>query len=117
MSSVTIRSKYDLIFMLMCLRLGHLDWQFPKLQQYCGTVNPMIRSGHADRLIAGVNFLGELSPKLRQSVLLIPEKIAAKATYEDAETLAKFAGLRPDYFRDDNDYNRYPDRAMGVSEM
>jgi hypothetical protein len=46
-----------------------------------------------NRLIAGVNTLQELSPKLRQNILLIPEKIASGATFDDAETLAGYAGL------------------------
>jgi hypothetical protein len=54
------------------------------------------REGHVsvireNRLVAGVNSLGELPPKLRQSVLLIKDKEAAGATVEDAETLAKYA--------------------------
>jgi hypothetical protein len=48
----------------------------------------LIREG---RLIAGVNSLSELSPRLRQSVLLIPDKVGSGATYEDAETLARYA--------------------------
>jgi hypothetical protein len=52
----------------------------------------LIREG---RLIAGVNSLAELPPKLRQNVLLIKDKEAAGATYEDAETLAKYARLAP----------------------
>jgi hypothetical protein len=50
----------------------------------------LIREG---RLIAGVNFIGELSDKLRRSVLLIKEKQASGATAEDAEELASYAGL------------------------
>ncbi|MCW3055731.1 MAG: hypothetical protein JWN14_4901, partial [Chthonomonadales bacterium] len=47
----------------------------------------LIREG---RLIAGVNSLSELSPRLRQAVLLIPDKIGSGATFEDAETLARY---------------------------
>ena len=47
------------------------------------------------RLIAGVNTLAELPPKLRQAVLLIPEKIASQTTADDAETLAKYRGFIP----------------------
>jgi hypothetical protein len=58
------------------------------------------REGHASliregRLIAGVNTLQELSPKLRQNALLINDKVARGATVEDAETLASYAGLAP----------------------
>ncbi len=48
-----------------------------------------------DRLIAGVNYLAELSPSLRQNVLLIKDKTGAHCTYEDAETLASYASLTP----------------------
>jgi hypothetical protein len=48
-----------------------------------------------ERLIAGVNFLGEVSPKLRQGVALIGEKVLSGATAEDAEALAKYHGLVP----------------------
>jgi hypothetical protein len=50
----------------------------------------LIREG---RLIAGVNFLEELPEKLRRAVLLIEEKEVAGATVDDAETLARHAGL------------------------
>jgi hypothetical protein len=48
-----------------------------------------------ERLIAGLNFLGELSPKLRQGVALIGEKVLSGATAEDAEAVAKYHGLVP----------------------
>jgi len=44
-----------------------------------------------ERLIAGVNFLEELSPKLRQSVLLIKDKVPKGTTVQDAETLAAYS--------------------------
>jgi hypothetical protein len=50
----------------------------------------LIREG---RLIAGLNTLQELNPKLRQSVLLIKDKVASGTTVEDAEVLASYAGL------------------------
>jgi hypothetical protein len=46
-----------------------------------------------DRLIAGVNTLGELSPLMRQNMLLVPEKVASGAIADDAEELAKYEGL------------------------
>jgi hypothetical protein len=49
----------------------------------------LIREG---RLIAGVNTLNELSPKLRQNVLLIKDKVGSGATIDDAEVLAMYAG-------------------------
>jgi len=48
-----------------------------------------------NRLIAGVNTLSEVSLPLRQALLTIPEKTASRATYEDAEILARYRGLVP----------------------
>lgn len=48
-----------------------------------------------NRLVAGVNFLSELEPKLRQAVLLIKDKIGKHTTYDDALELAHYAGLIP----------------------
>ncbi len=64
-----------------------------------------------------MNFLAELSPKLQRSVLLIKDKQASGTTFEDAETLAKFSSLRPDFMPEDNDHNRFIRRAMGVPEL
>ena len=61
-----------------------------------------------ERLIAGVNFLSELTPKLRNSVLLIDDKIASGTTFDDAETLANYARLS----RGTNAYNSFIDHAM-----
>jgi hypothetical protein len=47
------------------------------------------------RLIAGVNFLGELPVKLRQGALLIEDKVPSGATLEDAEMIAQYAGHVP----------------------
>jgi hypothetical protein len=66
----------------------------------------LIREG---RLIAGVHFLGELPDKLRQAALSIKEKVASRATFEDAETLAGLAGLIPRT----NEYNDFIQSAMG----
>jgi hypothetical protein len=65
-----------------------------------------------DRLIAGVNTLAELPPKLRQRALLIPEKAASGATHDDAETSAKYKGLRPDPSREENPHSRFIKEAM-----
>jgi hypothetical protein len=75
------------------------------------------REAHAslireERLIAGVNFLSELPPNLRRRALLIENKMPMGATYEDAELLAKYRGLRPDRLREDNEFNRFVDDAM-----
>lgn len=49
-----------------------------------------------ERLIAGVNHLGELPPKLRQAALVrIDEKVPGRTTLADAQTLAEYAGLVP----------------------
>lgn len=58
------------------------------------------RDGHVSlireqRLIAGVNFLDELPPKLRHSMLLIKDKNAQSATVKDAELLANYSGFVP----------------------
>lgn len=60
-----------------------------------------------NRLIAGVNFLDELPTKLKQACLLIKDKRAASALYEDAVVLAKFAGYSPstNEFNDDVRYS------------
>lgn len=47
-----------------------------------------------NRLIAGVYTLSELEPKLR-NICLLMDKEGRGCTYEDAETLAKYAGLVP----------------------
>jgi hypothetical protein len=61
-----------------------------------------------ERLIAGVNVLGELSPKLRQSVLLIKDKVARGTTVEDAEKLAEYERLAPGT----NGFNDYVGAAI-----
>jgi hypothetical protein len=53
---------------------------------------PLIRQ---NRLVAGVSTLSELAPTLRQQVLLIRDKEGAQCTYDDALTLALYAGLTP----------------------
>jgi hypothetical protein len=46
-----------------------------------------------NRLVAGVNSLGELPVKLRNACLLIDNKAASGATFEDAQTLADYARI------------------------
>jgi hypothetical protein len=48
-----------------------------------------------ERLIAGVDFLGELPVQLRQAALLIDENVPSGTTMEDAATLAQYKGLVP----------------------
>jgi hypothetical protein len=77
------------------------------------------REAHAslireERLIAGINFLGELSPKLRNAVLLIKEKQGRGATAEDAETLAAYTSK---FARGSVGFAADVERAMGVSEV
>jgi hypothetical protein len=67
-----------------------------------------------NRLVAGVNALSELSGPLYGAALSIPERIASRTLYDDAETLAKYAGLRPDPTREDNPYNRFIKEAMAA---
>jgi hypothetical protein len=62
-----------------------------------------------NRLIAGVNCLGELSDKLRRSVLLIKDKVGAGTTAEDAEALATYAGL----VHGTNGFNSFVEGAIG----
>lgn len=61
-----------------------------------------------DRLAIGLNCLAELDRKMQQMVLLMPEKIGRKCTYEDAETLARYSGLIPDT----NAFSEFVARAM-----
>lgn len=63
---------------------------------------------HDERLIAGVNTLGELPPALRRNVLLIEDKVAAGTTLEDAETLAAYAR----FARNTNGFNDFVRDAM-----
>jgi hypothetical protein len=65
----------------------------------------LIREG---RLIAGVNTLAELSPRLRQAVLLIKCKEASGATVDDAEVLAAYARLT----RGTNAFNEFVQDAI-----
>jgi hypothetical protein len=61
-----------------------------------------------NRRIAGVNSLSELPPKLRQSVLLIKDKVARSTTGEGAETLALYSGMP----RGTNKFNEYVQQAI-----
>jgi hypothetical protein len=64
-----------------------------------------------NRLQLGLNFLSELSPKLRNSVVLM-EKEASGTTFEDAQVLADFARVP----RGTNAYNAFIDEAMRGTE-
>jgi hypothetical protein len=64
----------------------------------------LIRQG---RLTAGLNYLSELEPKLRQAVLLMENKQGQGCSFDDAVVLASYAHLVPDHTRDDNPYNRF----------
>lgn len=61
-----------------------------------------------ERLIAGLNFLGELTPKLRNSVVLMDDKEASGTTFDDAQVLADFARVP----RGTNAFNAFIDRMM-----
>ena len=55
----------------------------------------------------GVNTLAELPPRLRQTVLLISDKVPSGATAEDADTLARYEGLQKGV----NNYNWFMEDA------
>ena len=61
-----------------------------------------------NRLIAGINTLGELTPRLRQTVLLIEKKNGSRVTFEDAETLAQYRGM----VHGTNEWNEYVQQAV-----
>lgn len=46
-----------------------------------------------ERLIAGVNFLGEPSDKLQQNYLLVKDRLFSGAGLEGAEAVARYGGL------------------------
>lgn len=56
-----------------------------------------------NRLIAGLNFLDEVSRTMQNNLLLIPDRVGQHCTVKDAETLAGFARLAPHT----NGYNEY----------
>lgn len=75
-----------------------------------------------DRMTVGLNSLDEprITPEMRHGLLMMqPTKLfrfrrlevythhACKSSYEDAVTLARYAGLRPDFLREDNAYNAF----------
>lgn len=64
-----------------------------------------------NRLIAGVTTLSELSPRLRQMSLTIKDIQGHGCVFEDAETLANYAGLT----RDTNGFGDFVRRAMDHS--
>jgi hypothetical protein len=59
------------------------------------------------RLIAEVNTF-ELSPLMRQNMLLVPEKVASGAIADDAEELAKYQGL----LKGTNAFNNFVEKAI-----
>ena len=63
-----------------------------------------------ERLTAGVQFLAELEPKLRQAALTIKHKSAHNSTADDAEVLAQYAGLIPGT----TSHTDFVQRAVGV---
>lgn len=73
------------------------------------------RDAHAslvrtERLIAGVYHLAELPLSLRNAMLLIQDKQASGALYDDAVLLARFAGLTPGT----NAFNDYVEQAISL---
>jgi hypothetical protein len=65
-----------------------------------------------NRLIAGVSRLSELSPELRDDVLSIKDKRAMGCLFDDAEVLARYAGLHPDSLREDSAWNKFVNDAI-----
>jgi hypothetical protein len=63
-----------------------------------------------ERLIAGLNTLSEkrISPEIRQQLLLVRPKLARRCAFDDAETLASYAGI-PKHI---NAYSDFIDEAM-----
>jgi hypothetical protein len=47
---------------------------------------------------------------MQQMCLLMETKIGHQGTYDDAEMLAKYEGLRPEPTREDCDYNKFVKR-------
>ncbi len=68
----------------------------------------LVREG---RLAAGVNALAELPPQIRAALPLF-KVIPHRTLPEDAETLARHAGLRPDPLRAENPFNEFVAAAM-----
>lgn len=73
------------------------------------------RDAHAslvrtERLIAGVYHLAELPLRLRNAMLLIQDKQASGALYDDAVLFARFAGLTPGT----NAFNDYVEQAISL---
>jgi hypothetical protein len=67
------------------------NWSSPTSASTVATsIRRLIRE---ERLIAEVNTLNELPPKLRQMALLIRDKQAAGATVENAEELTRYERL------------------------
>lgn len=64
------------------------------------------------RIIAGVATLSQLPPRLRDELLLVKDKHASGALYDDAVLLAKYQGLQPDPTREANPYNEFIQAAM-----
>lgn len=65
-----------------------------------------------ERLIIGLNTLSELPLRLRQAVLLIKDKDASGALFEDADTLARYSDNFLDRTPDTHGYNDFVTNAM-----
>ena len=66
-----------------------------------------------NRLIAGVATPSQIKDdELRDQFLLMPERVPMRCTYDDAEVLAKYEGLRPDRDRAQNPFNDFVAQAM-----
>jgi hypothetical protein len=89
--------------------MAHFEGQIvvPDFNKYAADLH--IRLLDEERLIAGVNTLDELPPKLRQRMLLVKDKVLSGTTYDDAVVLAKYAGL----ITGTNEFNDFVRSAIG----
>ncbi|MBV9570749.1 MAG: hypothetical protein JO056_05870 [Alphaproteobacteria bacterium] len=81
-----------------CFVLGNLLMQFYPGHVVIPDFGFYAVPSHADlirqgRLTAGLNFLNEVPSQLRNHLLLMEQKIASRATSDDAEVLAVYSGL------------------------
>ena len=72
------------------------------------------RDGHLDRLRNRL-LASEQGKLFRYKRTAVYTHHACHTSYDDAVTLAKYAGLRPDYLREDNPYNAFIEECMSAS--
>lgn len=74
--------------------------------------NEHIRLIREKRLVAQVDTLEGMPERLVQNLLLMKSKFAKNANFKDAELIARNSGLKPDFLREDNEYNKFIKDAM-----